>query len=78
MINCFMHHFVAQMVKNLPAKQEMQVRSLGQEAPLKHCQGEKADECLGHIDFELPIKTSVSISVLTSSGPPGLRLSPQD
>ena len=78
MINCFMHYFVAQTVKNLPAKQEMQVRSLGQEEPLKHCRGEKADECLGHAVFEVPIKTSMSISMVISSGPPGLRPSPQD
>ena len=70
--------FVNQTVKNLPVKQEMQVRSLGQEEPLKHCWGEKADECFGHADFEVPIKTSMSILMLISNSPPGLRPSPQD
>ena len=63
MINCFMHYFVAQTVKNLPAKQEMQVRSLSQEEPLKHCQGEKADECLGHADLEVPIDVHIDIDI---------------
>ena len=34
-ICCFTAHLLAQMVKNLPAMQETQVRSLGQEDPLE-------------------------------------------
>ena len=37
---------VAQMVKNPPAMQEMQVRSLGQEDPLEEGKATHSDSCL--------------------------------